>query len=66
MESTGQYDPEILRYIGEMMDNGADDNTIKAEIMRTDARFIPIGNDSQIAEMYIVYAKQTRSGSSGG
>jgi hypothetical protein len=66
METTGQFDPDILQRIREMMDDGADDNTIKAEIMRTDARFIPISNDSQTAEMYIAHVKQTRSGSSNG
>jgi hypothetical protein len=60
MENIGKFDQEILSYIRGRIAEGADDQTIKAEILR-DARFIALSSDSQIAESYIEFARRAKT-----
>jgi hypothetical protein len=60
MENIGKFDPEILNYIRGRIAEGADPQTIKAEILR-DARFIALSSDSQTAETYIEFARHAKT-----
>lgn len=60
MENIGQFDQEILSYIRRKIADGADDKSIKAEIL-LDARFIALSSDSQTAEAYIEFARRAKT-----